>query len=270
VLFAAACAITPFIVLNQQVITGRSLQPFHFEQFILSYLVLVGIVILDTLWWKHLTRYPLLWIALPLVVGVSLALKTTKVNSAQNHAIDAAIPLLRTLDSEIKQNAISGSVLFDRTIYAASAPTYTSSLQTLWSPYTYTYGSVTDEEDNERLYQSFYYLGVDEKRFASLLEGRIYRAALFGLHRVNKTLVQNFEPITADEIQTQVSEYAQYVQTFSQTQAQRCPLSRVVLTADRNYNLSNLDRWYERDGGQRLGDSIIYRVRLKSLTGLQQ
>ena len=26
-------------------------------------------------------------------------------------------------------------------------------------------------------------------------------------------------------------------------------------------DLSNLDRWYERDGGRQVGDSVIYRVR---------
>jgi hypothetical protein len=28
-------------------------------------------------------------------------------------------------------------------------------------------------------------------------------------------------------------------------------------------NLSNLDRWYERDAGEKVGDFIIYRLRLK-------
>jgi hypothetical protein len=264
VLFAAACAITPFIVLNQQVLTGHSLQPFHFEQFILSYLVLVAAMIVDGIWWRRLTKYAIPFVALALVVGVSLALKTSRVNSAQNHTTDAAIPLFARIDADVKHNATSGFVLFDRTLLGAAAPSYSSSLHLLWSPYTYTYGSLSHHEDNERLFQYFYYLGVDEKKLEDLLKGNLYRAALFGLHRVNPSLTQNFHPVTEDEIQAQISEYSKYKQQFSRKEADRWPLSHVVLTADRNYDLSNLDRWYERDGGERIGDSVIYRVRQRS------
>jgi hypothetical protein len=261
VLFAAACAITPFIVLNQQVLTGRSLQPFHFDQFALSYLVLVAAVIIDSLWWRQITRRAILWIGLSLVVGVSLAAKTTKVNSSENHTADAAIPLFTAIQEDVRHNPTDGSILFDRTLLAAVAPSYTTSLPVLWSPYGFTYGSVTPQEDNERLFQYFYYLGVNETKLEDLLKGNIYRAGLFGIDRVNPTLTQKFEPVRQDEIQTRIRDYSQYKQQFSQKDAERWPLSYVVLTADRNYDLTNLDRWYERDGGRQVGDSVIYRVR---------
>ncbi|MDT7604180.1 MAG: hypothetical protein QOF61_2177, partial [Acidobacteriota bacterium] len=41
-LFAAACALTPFVVFNQQVFTGRSLQPFHFGMFSANYVATLG------------------------------------------------------------------------------------------------------------------------------------------------------------------------------------------------------------------------------------
>jgi hypothetical protein len=264
VLFILACAITPFIVLNQQVLTGRSLQPFHFDQFALSYMVLVAAVIVDALWWKLLKRRAILSIALSLVVGVSLAAKTTKVNSSQNHTTDASLPLFAALQVNMRQNPSTGSVLFDRTLLAAVAPTYTSSLRLLWSPYGFTYGSVTQQEDNERLFQYFYYLGVDEKRLEELLKGILYRAGLFGLHRVNPTLTAKFDPVRQDEIQAAIKRYSEYKRQFTREESERWPLSYVVLTANRNYDLSNLDRWYERDAGQAVGDSVIYRVRQKS------
>ena len=261
ILFAAACAITPFIVLNQQVLTGRSLQPFHFDQFALSYLVLVAAVIVDSLWWRLITKRAILWISLSLVVGVSLAAKATKVNSAQNHTTDAALPLFAAIEEDVRHNPSNGSVLFDRTLLSAVAPTYTSSLRALWSPYGFTYGSVTQQEDNERLFQYFYYLGVEEKKLEELLNGAVYRAGLFGLHRVNPTLTQKFVPVTQDEVQARIRDYSQYKQTFSEEEAKKWPLSYVVLTVNRKYELSNLDRWYERDGGRQVGDSVIYRVR---------
>ena len=264
VLFAAACALTPFIVLNQQILTGRSLQPFHFDQFALSYLVLIAAVITDSLWSRQITRRAILWIAFSLVVGVSLAAKTTKVNSSENHTIDAAIPLFTAIQEDVRRNPSTGAVLFDRTLLAAVAPSYTSSFALLWSPYGFTYGSVNQEENAERLFQYFYYLGVDEKKLEDLLKGNLYRAGLFGLHRVNPTLTQKFVPVTQDEIQARIRDYSRYKQQFSQKEVDKWPLSYVVLTAQRNYDLSNLDRWYERDAGQRVGDSVIYRVRQRS------
>ena len=262
VLFAISCAITPLVVLNQQVITARSLQPFHYEQFILSYLVLVAVVIVDAVWWKQLIRRPIFWITLALVVGVSLAAKTTKVNKPQNNMAAAAKSVFATLDAEANSSTSRGFVLFDRTLLAAIAPTYISTVHVLWSPYTYTFtNSVNHQEDKERLFQYFYYLGVDEKKFESLLNGRLYSAALFGLHRVNPTLSRNFVSVTRDELESQIREYAEYRQRFSQREVQLWPLSHVVLTADRDYDLSNLDRWYERAAGQVVGDCVIYRVR---------
>ena len=103
--------------------------------------------------------------------SVSLAAKTSKVNSAQDRTIDPAIPLLATIDADLRQNHTSGYVLFDRTLLSAAAPSYTSSLHILWSPYTYTYGSLSQHEDKERLFQYFYFLGVDERKLEELLKG---------------------------------------------------------------------------------------------------
>lgn len=40
-------------------------------------------------------------------------------------------------------------------------------------------------------------------------------------------------------------------------------LTRRFLFDRHPYDLSNLDRWYERDAGERIGSSILYRVRLR-------
>jgi hypothetical protein len=45
VVFAASFALTPFVVFNQQVITGRSLQPVHYEDYVLNYLALLALVL---------------------------------------------------------------------------------------------------------------------------------------------------------------------------------------------------------------------------------
>ncbi len=52
VLFAASCALMLVVVFNQQIITGRSLQPIHYKSFIGNYLALLSIVLLFTILWR--------------------------------------------------------------------------------------------------------------------------------------------------------------------------------------------------------------------------
>jgi hypothetical protein len=44
-LFAASFALTPFVVFNQQLADGRSLQPVHYADYVLNYLSLVALTL---------------------------------------------------------------------------------------------------------------------------------------------------------------------------------------------------------------------------------
>lgn len=265
VVFVASCAIVPFGVFNQQIVTGRSLQPFHYEQFILNYLILLGVVITDHLLWKLIHRRPLFSAVLALVVGSTLAAKTSAVNMQANGVRDEAIPLFKKLDAEARYNRSSGAVLFDRTLLAASSQTTCYSLPILWSPFTYIFGTMSSENEQERLFQYFYYLGIDGRSIEQRLTSEsLFRGAMFGLPRVNKALTQNFEPISEEEIRSKVEAYSAYSRSFSREHANQWPLSYLILSKARSYDLSNLDRWYVRDSGEVMGDSIVYRVRLRS------
>src|SRR5690606_2177546 len=52
-LFAIAIALVPFAVFNQQVITGRSLQPIHYQVFIGNYVAVLGFVVAIGLLWRN-------------------------------------------------------------------------------------------------------------------------------------------------------------------------------------------------------------------------
>lgn len=264
-LFAASCAIVPFLVFNQQILTGRSLQPFHYEQFILNYLILIGAVVADRLLWNVLQKRPVFVVALALVVGTTLAIKATTVNWRENVMRDEAIPLFKKLDEDAARQPPAGAALFDKTLLSASSQTTCASLPIFWSLYSYTYGDMTRAQEHERLYQYFYYLGVDGPTLERILNsGSLFRGAVFGLTRVNSTLTEEYRPISADEIEAEVRAYSTYVDNFSEEQARRWPLSYVVLVQGRAYDLSKLDRWYERDAGEKVGDAIVHRVRLRS------
>ena len=73
----------------------------------------------------------------------------------------------------------------------------------------------------------------------------------------------NWQPLQPAVIRAEIAAYRAYTQSFSQTQAARVPLSYVVINDYTPVTLDNLDRWYERDTGERLSSFTIYRVRLK-------
>jgi len=262
VVFAASCGAAPLVVFNQQVLTGRSLQPFHYEQFIINYLVLVGLVTTYRLLRRNL-RLPF-WIVLALVVGLATALKEARDNSSANIVRDQAEPVFKKLDSLSSQSADSGFAFFNSPLLAASALT-SCSVPELWAPQMYTYGNTSSAHQRERFYQYLYYDGVAPKSLEmDLRNSPQTRAALFGFHRANSVLNSNFQPVSTSEIEAQVQSYSNYIAAFSQEQAIRWRLSHVILLDETPYDLSNLDRWYVRDEGQRVGGSIIYSVRLRT------
>jgi hypothetical protein len=62
-LFAVSFAFLPFLVFNQQILTGKTMQVYHYEAFVVNYSLLIGLVITVTLLWKQVSGRLLLWIA---------------------------------------------------------------------------------------------------------------------------------------------------------------------------------------------------------------
>lgn len=257
VLFVSACAITPFVVFNQQIITGVSLQSFHYEQFIINYLVLLSIVGVYHLIGSKLRIRPIVWAMFAIGVGFATAIKEVRDHSPLNMRRDQARAMVQRLEAH------SGAALFDNSLLAASALT-DSSVPQLWAPNMYIYGGVTETERRERFFQYLYLLGVDPQTFDRDLQNNPQvQAAVFGLRRVNDLLTFTFTPISAEEIRAQVETYAAYTKNFSAQQASRWPIVYVVTSNEVTHDFTTLDRWYTRSSGEPFGDSTVYRVRLK-------
>jgi hypothetical protein len=75
--------------------------------------------------------------------------------------------------------------------------------------------------------------------------------------------VSDWEPIAPGEVRAALDYYNQYAATFNRERAARPTLSYLLVRADAPVNLTNLDRWYERDTGELIGRYVLYRVRLK-------
>jgi hypothetical protein len=273
VLFTLSLALTPLLVFNQQVVTGRSLQPIHYEVFVVNYVALCALVLSAALLWRGRTRESrktsgriLFFIALAAVGwGVFEAKLTTEPVAAQNAVRDEAILLDQRLN-ELARASGAGTVqtvLSTNFIHADSQPT-TAPQAVLWARHQHIFAGVTLEEDRERLFQLFYYVGADENWVRQTLnENVVIQIALFGWGRLTDRLTVNSRPITHDEVEMEVERYARYVASFDRERASHPTLGFVVTHAEGEPDLTNLDRWYERDAGELLGKFKLYRVKLR-------
>jgi hypothetical protein len=76
-------------------------------------------------------------------------------------------------------------------------------------------------------------------------------------------LTKDFKPLTDDEIETEARNYADFCHKYTLENAARNKLSYVIVDSNYFANLTNLDRWYERDEGEQIGKFVLYRVKLK-------
>jgi hypothetical protein len=291
VLFSAALALCVLVVFNQQIITGRSLQPMHYEQYIGNYVALLSAALAACLLWQGqqtlkaagganaeigeltaATRGRLLphRIWLPVALGALLwgageTLFITRRHSMTNQLKDewggVALRLKQRLSGDQTE---PHPVVFDPSVYSIdNLPTYAPHA-TVWAPHMFVFSSVSVEENKERFFKYLYYSGVAAGDFEAIYrqQGYIY-FAIFGWHRANPRLTVNYQPITQAEIDAEKQNYANFHASFDRARAASPLLSYVVTRADQPHNLVPLDRWYERDAGERVGKHIIYRVRLR-------
>ena len=128
----------------------------------------------------------------------------------------------------------------------------------------FSFSALTPAENRERFYQQLYYSGVDEQALRAETQEQIYfRLVNFGWERVIKGLNTNWRPITDAEMQAALADYAHYVAAFDRTRAAQPTLAYVLAPANAPADFSRIDRWYERDEGERAGSYLIYRVKLR-------
>jgi hypothetical protein len=266
-LFAASLALTVFVVFNQQVITGRSLQPIHYEWFIGNYCALAALVLTAGLWRRNQFRNRSLVIvtAFALAWGVGEVALAASVGWQRNLANDEFRPVAARLAALARSEpASTATVLVSDLPLADRLPT-DAPQPLLWAPRMLVFPGVSDVEDHERFFRQLYYLGYDQTMIWSALEKRDWNfyVGFFSYARISPVVTGNASPITPDEINAQINDYLNYANSFDRSRAASPALSYVVVPSSEHIDWQNLDRWYQRDTGERIGDFILYRVTLR-------
>lgn len=281
VLFTLAFAATPFLVFNQQILTGRSLQPFHYEVFIGNYTAVLAALMVVWLAFRNFlaTRPGLARVAIAalacaaILSGAAEAVLLSKRQLRGNLISDGARPALLRL-AELGKTRGDGkpdtaSIVYAPNFVVANALPSTAPQAVLWGQYLFLFPDVSLAEDKERLAQFLYYKGVsftniDENNFESLNnEKAYYLTSLIRRGRFNPRLSVDWKPIAPEEVRGALDYYADYVANFNRERAAQPTLSYLLVSADDPANFANFDQWYERDQGERIGDYLLFRVHLK-------
>jgi hypothetical protein len=272
VIFGLAFAITPLILFNQQIVTGRSLQPVHYEIFIANYMALTAFVLLLSLIFEHARAKsesgktalrPLLYLAIFAAGwGVVEATGSTKRNSPFADLRDLSVPAVRYIS---KQGTPPDTAVFAvNTGIADFIPTI-ANLRPLWSSHSSSAGGI-DIAENKRLFYLFlYYAGFSEKEVADALHAKAFEvtAALFGSERALPDLANHSEAITEQEIETESELYGQFIRKFSKETASQPVLSYAIVPTAQEPHLANLDKWYQHDAGTVTGALKVYKLTLR-------
>lgn len=279
VVITAACALLPFVVFNQQLITGRSIQPFHYEILIANYVVLVGLVLVAGVLQPVISRRAtfviaascVLWGLLEVSVGISARISVNVRN-------DEMVPVLLRLKERADEDGTwEGLRNRGKVTGLVFSPEYSlSGILPTWAPHgsllatgSGSFQTISEAESKEGLYTHFYYCGRSKEYLSELLNDRIgdpfgvyyVKTIIFGPERVVTLLGTDVQAIRQDEIDHEVAAYASFLNSFSRTEVLRQPLEYAVVPADINFDFANLDLWYERDTRERVGAYDLYHLK---------
>jgi hypothetical protein len=270
VLFTISLALLPFVVFNQQVVTGRMLQPVHYEWYVANYAAVLAATLAGWLLWRRRDYKNLLAAALlAFAWGGGEAWLAGSSWLPYNQRMDEARPVLRRLaEDENAHNVAPGEVnprplaLTPDLLLADRAPAQIPQAM-LWTPHLLVFPGATVAESQERFWLQLYLSGVDRNKFLNALERKdwTFYAGMFDYEKLSPAV--GVAGVRREEINAKLKEYLDYAATFTRAQAAKYPVSYVVVRADNQPDFNNLDRWYARDAGEQVGLYVLYRVKLK-------
>ncbi|MGQ0542499.1 MAG: hypothetical protein ACT4O9_11720 [Blastocatellia bacterium] len=273
-IFVLVFSLTPVVLFNQQIVTGRSLQPVHYEIFIANYLVLMALVILVWLILSQPTEgkktasVRRVFVYLGLIAfgwGMVEAARSTSRSAGLAQIRDESVPAIEYIGEQQPQN--DGPLVVHATNFVTAdfIPTI-ANVRTLWNPHTSSAGGIGLAENKRLFYLYLYYSGFGEKDLSEALRVNSFEvtSAVFGAERALPSLGQGTEGISSQEIQSEVSKYAEFVRKFDYQTTANPVISYIIVPAEAEQNFSNLDRWYSRDTGQTFGLFKVYKLEPKA------
>lgn len=267
-----AFALTPVILFNQQIITGRSLQPVHYELFIANYLVLTAAVLLLSAWSlggvegdKKPLRFTrgLAYLGIAAFAwGVFEAYGSTSRNFTPAVIRDASVPAISAAVSEAEKAPV---ILATNFVTADLIPSI-GNARPLWNPHISSAGGIGVEENKRLFHLYLYFSGYTAKDLDDALQANSFEvtAAIFGSERALPSLAGGAKRITPEEVRAEVSRFAALTKSLTSQTAYAPVVDYIIVPTEAEPDLANLDRWYTRNDGQSFGLFKLYRLSPRS------
>ena len=275
-IFSISFALVPIIVFNQQVFTGRSLQPIHYQVFIGNYVSALALVAATGLFWhkcfetkSRVSKFLLSVITVFAIVwGFIECHYTVRVLDRANVTRDKGVPLAKRLvDLSKKESDSHRTTIFSiGTIFSDDSPTLIPQ-NVLWARHQHIFAGLSAQENKERYYQYLHYQNLNEKWLEKRLKKGdfVSMITLFGWARHSNRLSSASKPLTLQEIKKESRSFGEYIRKFGEKEASNPKLSYVVVPKDWKIDFRNLDKWYERDEGETIGIYRLYKIKLRNL-----
>ncbi|MEO6049988.1 MAG: hypothetical protein ABIP78_01475 [Pyrinomonadaceae bacterium] len=275
-LFAISLALVPIVVFNQQIVTGQSLQPIHYQVFIGNYVAGLAVVVTLGLIWRNAEGRETRWASLALTVVALIAAGwgfvechyTVRILDDVNIARDEALPAARRL-ADLAQNDPDPhrSVVLHLGIAEADDLPTIAPQAVLWARHQHVFAGVTWQENKERYYQQLYYEGISERQLAEGIkhgDNIVSLIALFGWSRHTDRLNSEYKPLSFAEIDDEARRYSDYVKTFDASGPGAVRLSFLIApSAQPEPFFANIDKWYVRDESETFGKYGLFRLKLR-------
>ena len=272
ILFTFAFALLPFVLYNQQIITGRSLQPMHYEQFVAPYTTLLALALTIVFLRRGKAKETPFGAALLLTIGLLCnvwglgetwisARRFAHLNIQSDEAYASSLRLRELAKPPVTGQENPREVVFANIVGQGDSLPTTAPQALLWAPHMFAFSGVPTAENKERLFQFLYYSGLRAEDFTRHYKThRFMGFAIFGWGRANTKLTLDPKPISEEEIATEAKNYDDFVANFDSRRATRPTLAYLLHDDNQPIDLSNLERWYTRDHGERIGRYLLYRL----------
>lgn len=262
-------ALTPVILFNQQVVTGRSLQPIHYELFIANYMVLTAAVMLAASWWpkgSSLIRDRSLAYAAAVIFlwGTFEAYGSANRGMTVAEIRDGSWPAMLAASSDRSRKQVILATNFVTADIIPSIP----NTRSYWNPHTSSAGGIGVDQNKALFYKYLYFAGYSDKDLEQALRANSFEvtAAIFGSERALPSLASDSRKITSGEIREETAKFEEFVRRIDPEQAHEPAIDHIMVPAEAEPSYENLDRWYVRDQGETFGLFKLYRLTVKPIS----
>ena len=274
VLFAFSLASAPIVIFNQQIVTGQSLQPIHYEVFIGNYVaglalvVTIGIIVGKTGFCdRRVSRVVFAVTALAAVGwGFVECHYTVRVLDEVNVIRDEALPVARRLAELARDEPDPHKRVVMNFGIAEADDLPTIAPAVVWARHQHIFAGAAWQENKERYYQYLYYQGITPGQMADGMKNGgdfVSIIALFGWGRHTDRLNSEYKPLRYREIDDEARKFTEFIRNFSPANPGIPKLDFLIVPSDPVPELSNIDKWYVRDAGEQYGNYTLYKLKLR-------